>query len=227
VQELSDLDYLRAKSAAFEGGDETVADDAESKAKGEEDEEGEDEEEEEDEEDRDAGKEQARAKEKEKEKGGAAAASAKDAVKQVETAEAASPEEAVLRTSRLFVRNLSALATEDALRGLFARFGRVTEVHIPLDPTKRSKCFAHVSFAFAPHAVAAMAALDGTIFQGRLLHILPGKAPPRPPNALENMTDDVAVSACSRARSLSLSHARTRNCSRGERLTRLRDDRTR
>lgn len=35
------------------------------------------------------------------------------------------------------------------------------------------------------HAVQAHAELDGSIFMGRLLHILPGKRPPPPPAAAE------------------------------------------
>jgi RNA recognition motif-containing protein len=35
-----------------------------------------------------------------------------------------------------------------------------------------------VQFAEAASAAAAAAALDGAIFQGRLLHVLPARAPP-------------------------------------------------
>lgn len=44
--------------------------------------------------------------------------------------------------------------------------------------TKRSKGIALVQFVEAGDAVAAHAALDRAIFQGRLLHILPAQRPP-------------------------------------------------
>lgn len=46
-------------------------------------------------------------------------------------------------------------------------------MHIPLDMTTRqAKGLAYVSFAKPENALAAYEALDGSSFQGRLLHIL-------------------------------------------------------
>lgn len=48
------------------------------------------------------------------------------------------------------------------------------QVHIPLNTeTKSPKGIAFVRFSSPPDAIRAMSALDGKIFQGRLLHILP------------------------------------------------------
>lgn len=50
----------------------------------------------------------------------------------------------------------------------------VLQVHIPVDKrTSAPKGLAYVSFTKASDAVAAYDALDGTTFQGRLLHVLP------------------------------------------------------
>lgn len=81
-------------------------------------------------------------------------------------------------TGRLFLRNLSFMTTENDLRKLFSRFGTLNEVHISADKeTKKSKGFGFVTFMFPHDAVEAQKALDGTIFQGRLLHILASDEP--------------------------------------------------
>ena len=49
--------------------------------------------------------------------------------------------------------------------------------------TKKSKGIALIQFAEAEGALAAKEALDGAIFQGRLLHVLPAHRPPPPKQA--------------------------------------------
>ena len=51
--------------------------------------------------------------------------------------------------------------------------------------TKKSKGIALIQFAEADGALAAKEALDGAIFQGRLLHVLPAHRPPPPKQAPE------------------------------------------
>ena len=81
---------------------------------------------------------------------------------------------------RLFVRNLSYTTTEKDLEKLFKKFGAISEIHIPFDrETKKSKGFAFVLFMVPSDAVKAYTALDASVFQGRLLHILPAKAAPK------------------------------------------------
>jgi multiple RNA-binding domain-containing protein 1 len=80
-------------------------------------------------------------------------------------------------TGRLFVRNLQYAVTEDELRELFSSYGQISEVHIPLDGDKKGKGFAFVQFLFPEHALKAMNDLDGSSFQGRLLHIIPAECP--------------------------------------------------
>lgn len=82
-------------------------------------------------------------------------------------------------TARLFVRNLSFSCTEQDLQALFESFGPLEEVHLSLSrESKRPKGYAYVKFVDANAAFRAFQQLDGTIFQGRLLHILPSQGRP-------------------------------------------------
>lgn len=99
---------------------------------------------------------------------------------------AASEAATIAGTGRLFLRNLAYGATEADLAELLRPFGDVTDVHLVLDKTtKRSKGIALAQFAEPSDAVDAHAALDGTVFQGRLLHVLPGHRPPPKPTDKE------------------------------------------
>ncbi|KAF5811229.1 putative RNA recognition motif domain, nucleotide-binding alpha-beta plait domain superfamily [Helianthus annuus] len=85
-------------------------------------------------------------------------------------------EDDVLQTGRLFVRNLPYTASEDDLREHFSKFGSVSEVHLVVDrDTKRSKGIAYILYALPESAARALEELDNSIFQGRLLHIMPAK----------------------------------------------------
>ncbi|KAF7296138.1 hypothetical protein MKEN_01429100 [Mycena kentingensis (nom. inval.)] len=79
----------------------------------------------------------------------------------------------ILQTARLFIRNLAFSCTEQELQELFAPFGDISQVHIPLDATtKQPKGVAYVTFRQPADAVSAYEALDRKSFQGRLIHIL-------------------------------------------------------
>lgn len=55
--------------------------------------------------------------------------------------------------------------------------GPVTEVIVPLDKlTRKIKGYGVVTYLIPEHAVKAFTELDGTVFHGRMLHLLPGKA---------------------------------------------------
>lgn len=78
--------------------------------------------------------------------------------------------------NRLFLRNLAYTATREDLEALFAPYGRLTQVHIPLDKrTDRPKGIAFIEFEDSNDADEARN-LDGTSFQGRLLHIIDADA---------------------------------------------------
>ncbi|XP_046496592.1 probable RNA-binding protein 19 [Equus quagga] len=83
-------------------------------------------------------------------------------------------EEDLADSGRLFVRNLPYTSTEEELEQLFSRYGPLSELHYPIDGlTKKPKGFAFVTFMFPEHAVRAYAEVDGQVFQGRMLHVLP------------------------------------------------------
>ncbi|KAJ8414061.1 hypothetical protein AAFF_G00066590 [Aldrovandia affinis] len=83
-------------------------------------------------------------------------------------------EEDVSESGRLFIRNLPYTCTEQELSDIFTKHGPLSEVHFPIDSlTKKPKGFAFVTYMIPEHAVTALSVLDGHIFQGRMLHILP------------------------------------------------------
>ncbi|KAF4999182.1 hypothetical protein FGRMN_2641 [Fusarium graminum] len=84
--------------------------------------------------------------------------------------------ESIRRTSRLFVRNLPYTATQQDLQEAFERFGTVEEVHLPVGNSGTSKGFALILFTEPSGAVEAFQAMDGTTFQGRIIHIIPASA---------------------------------------------------
>lgn len=78
-------------------------------------------------------------------------------------------------TGRLFIRNILYSATEEDFRNLFSQYGSLEEVHLAIDTrTGKSKGYVYIQFVNAEDAVTAFNDLDKQIFQGRLLHILPG-----------------------------------------------------
>ncbi|KAL2184358.1 RNA-binding domain-containing protein [Thermothelomyces heterothallicus CBS 203.75] len=86
-----------------------------------------------------------------------------DAIKQIE------------KTRRLFLRNLGYTVTEDDIQEHFSKFGALEEVNLPLDSRGRGKGFAMIRYEQPAAAVAAFQT-DGSIFQGRIIHIIPGSA---------------------------------------------------
>ncbi|SGZ41756.1 related to Multiple RNA-binding domain-containing protein 1 [Hanseniaspora guilliermondii] len=81
----------------------------------------------------------------------------------------------IKETGRLFVRNILYTATEDDFKTLFSKYGEIEEIHIALDTrTGKSKGYVYVLFKNPDDAVTAYIELDKQIFQGRLLHIIPG-----------------------------------------------------
>ncbi|XP_065353915.1 probable RNA-binding protein 19 [Cloeon dipterum] len=99
---------------------------------------------------------------------------AKDKWKQQE--ESVKNEESIAESGCIFVRNLSYTTSQEDLEPLFSQYGPVTEVSVPIDRLSRKmKGFACITFMVPENAVKAYTALDGTVFQGRMLHLLPGK----------------------------------------------------
>uniref|UniRef100_A0A3Q3M7Z1 Probable RNA-binding protein 19 n=1 Tax=Mastacembelus armatus TaxID=205130 RepID=A0A3Q3M7Z1_9TELE len=83
-------------------------------------------------------------------------------------------EEDVAESGRLFIRNLPYTCTEEEVKELFSTHGPLSEVLFPIDNlTKKPKGFAFITYMIPENAVTALAKLDGHIFQGRMLHLLP------------------------------------------------------
>jgi hypothetical protein len=78
---------------------------------------------------------------------------------------------------RLFVRNLCYTCSEQDLEKLFSPYAPIVETNMPIDSfSKTPKGFAYVTFMFPEKALKAFNELDGTIFQGRMLHIIPARS---------------------------------------------------
>ncbi|NXS66603.1 RBM19 protein, partial [Pandion haliaetus] len=83
-------------------------------------------------------------------------------------------EEDLSESGRLFVRNLPFTSTEEDLEKIFSKYGPLSEIHFPIDRlTKKPKGFAFVTYMIPEHAVKAYAEMDGQVFQGRMMHLLP------------------------------------------------------
>lgn len=86
-------------------------------------------------------------------------------------------EEEDFENGRLFVRNLSYECKEEDLEKLFASYGPLVECSMPLDNfSKKPKGFAFITCMFPEKALKAHKDLDGSIFQGRMLHIMPSQS---------------------------------------------------
>ncbi|GBP69325.1 Matrix metalloproteinase-2 [Eumeta japonica] len=86
-------------------------------------------------------------------------------------------EESIGESGSIFIRNLPYVVTEDEVTRLFEKYGPIAEINMPIDKILRQpKGFATVTFMMPEHAVKAYTELDGTIFCGRMLHLLPAKA---------------------------------------------------
>ncbi|TKY56107.1 RNA-binding protein 19 [Spatholobus suberectus] len=83
-------------------------------------------------------------------------------------------EKGVFESCRLFVRNLPYTTTEEELEEHFSHVGSVPQVHLVVDKdTKRCTGMAYVLYTVPEFAARALEKLDNSIFQGRLLHVMP------------------------------------------------------
>ncbi|KAK1304495.1 Polyadenylate-binding protein RBP47C' [Acorus calamus] len=81
-----------------------------------------------------------------------------------------------LESGRLFVRNLPYATNEEELVELFGKFGDIAQVHIVVDKaTNQSKGIGYILYIVPESAVRALQELDQSVFQGRLLHVMPAK----------------------------------------------------
>ena len=100
-------------------------------------------------------------------------------IKEVEVVQA-SDMESLQETGRVFLRNLPYTCTEEEIFDhMQSHVGKLTAVHVLVDKsTKQSKGLAYATFALPEDGVKCIDVLDGAIFQGRILHVLPAKRAP-------------------------------------------------
>ncbi|XP_058728754.1 multiple RNA-binding domain-containing protein 1-like isoform X2 [Vicia villosa] len=91
---------------------------------------------------------------------------------------------------RLFVRNLPYTTTDEELEEHFSQFGGFSHVHLVVDKeTNRSKGRAYIHFTAPDSAARALQESDNSIFQGRLLHVMPAIQRPSS-NEKKNVSKD-------------------------------------
>ncbi len=74
--------------------------------------------------------------------------------------------------NRLYVGNLSFNTGSDAIRGAFAKFGEVTDVHLVTDrDSGQPRGFGFVTMGVAAAAEAAIAGMNGSMLDGRALRV--------------------------------------------------------
>lgn len=70
-----------------------------------------------------------------------------------------------IKEGRIIIRNLVYDVNEKHLRNLFSKYGDISEVNIPLNPsTNKSKGFAFVQFANKNHALKAIKVIKTRYF---------------------------------------------------------------
>ncbi|KAF2751185.1 RNA-binding domain-containing protein [Sporormia fimetaria CBS 119925] len=119
------------------------------------------------------------------------------------TVQAPSETDKIRETGRLYIRNLHYDTARDDLYEHFSKYGPLEEigttdalhmkspvkVHVPQKKADgKGKGFAFVQFQNPEHAVEAFTQNDGTIFQGRLLHIIHAE------NKRDTKLDEFAIS---------------------------------
>ncbi|XP_008383339.1 multiple RNA-binding domain-containing protein 1 [Malus sylvestris] len=186
---VSDMDYFKSRVK-------TEWSDSESSGSEDNDDDGDEEEEEEKESRKVNAKEQIRVhEEKDGEKGPSEDANGQVIDESNLSSTSKDENEEAFESGRLFVRNLPFTATEEELEEAFSKFGDA-QVHLVIDKeTNRSKGFAYVLYKLPECAERALEALDGSIFQGRLLHVMPA----RQKNPTEKLGADDSASQASKS----------------------------
>jgi len=106
-----------------------------------------------------------------------ASSGAEQVSSRAESMASASKEWKLCRSSRIFIRNLGFNVTFEDLEKLLEPFGELEDVHLVRDrESGQSRGFGFARFKTVTSAQQAMDALDGSVYQGRLLHIMPSEA---------------------------------------------------
>lgn len=81
-----------------------------------------------------------------------------------------------LDEKRLYVINLPFNASEEEIKEIFEKYGKITEIKLPKDKEGKFKGFAYISYENETQALHAFSALDNKIVMGRILHVRPSYA---------------------------------------------------
>jgi RNA recognition motif-containing protein len=82
--------------------------------------------------------------------------------------------------NRLYVGNLSFNTSSEALRGAFAEFGDIDDVHVVTDRTTgQPRGFAFITMGSAQAAQSAIAKMNGAVVDGRPLRVNEAEERPR------------------------------------------------
>ncbi|EGC30286.1 hypothetical protein DICPUDRAFT_41662 [Dictyostelium purpureum] len=185
---VSDLDWL----SKFRSNDDSKMDSDKEKDSDEEDDDEEDDDEEDDEEEKDSDKEDKKDKEdKENEENEDNKMKIEDKIKMENPDnkkikeikyyehDYTKEEEDVGDSGRIFIRNLSYTTKEEDLEKVFSKYGKISEIHIPINyESKQSIGIAFILYLIPENAVTALNEMDGKVFQGRIIHVLPAKQAP-------------------------------------------------
>ena len=78
-----------------------------------------------------------------------------------------------LDEKRLYVINLPFNSTEEEIRAIFVKYGKITELKLPKDRDGKFKGFVYVAYENESQALHAFSELDNKIVMGRILHLRP------------------------------------------------------
>ena len=104
--------------------------------------------------------------------------------------------ESIAESGRLFIRNLPYTTTEEELTELFEEYGQLSEINLLVDKSTGSSIgLGYVTFMFPEHALKAFSELDGKVFQGRILHLLPSKPPNKEVGVVKSTDPETQLSS--------------------------------
>ena len=90
------------------------------------------------------------------------------------------PADLIADTGRIMVRNIPYSCSQEDIEEHFKKFGPIAEAHIPISKeTKSSRGYAFILYCLPEHAVNAFVACDKSIFQGRIIDVVPAKEKPK------------------------------------------------
>ncbi|MES1902289.1 MAG: putative RNA-binding protein 19, partial [Paramarteilia canceri] len=100
----------------------------------------------------------------------------------------------IAETGKIFFRNLPFSAKENEVKELFEKYGPLSEFKMETNFSEKNvtnKGYGVCTFMFPEHALKAFNEADGTCFQGRIIHIIPGRHKDEEIDNLKTGADDL------------------------------------